>query len=116
MIKKIHILGIILASVLLMSCIEERLKADDAENAAAYLQVRGGRLLNSTDPLDNEIERLRILAFNKNTGRCVSNKLYYAELNEVINHPIDDGTYDFVFLANEPNIVIIVDALNGIYE
>ena len=84
MIKKIHILGIILASVLLMSCIEERLKADDAENAAAYLQVRGGRLLNSTDPLDNEIERLRILAFNKNTGRCVSNKLYNAELNEVI--------------------------------
>ena len=48
MIKKIHILGIILASVLLMSCIEERLKADDTENAAAYLQVRGGRLLNST--------------------------------------------------------------------
>ena len=46
----------------------------------------------------------------------MSNKLYYAELNEVINHPIDDGTYDFVFLANEPNIVIIVDALNGIYE
>ena len=73
-------------------------------------------LLNSTDPLDNEIERLRILAFNKNTGRCVSNKLYYAELNEVINHPIDDGTYDFVFLANEPNIVIVLDALNGIYE
>ena len=116
MIKKIHIWGIILASVLLLSCIEERLKADDTEDAAAYLQVRGGRLLNSTDPLDNEIERLRILAFNKSTGRCVSNKLYYAELNDVINHPIDDGTYDFVFLANEPNIVAIVDALNGLYE
>ena len=65
MIKKIHILGIILASVLLVSCIEERLSADDTENASAYLQVRGNSLLSSTDPLDNEIKNLRILAFKK---------------------------------------------------
>ena len=102
MIKKIHILGIILASVLLVSYIEERLSAEDTENAWAYLQVRGNSLLSSTDPLDNEIKNLRILAFKKNTGQCVSNKLYSAELNDVINHPIDEGVYDFVFLANEP--------------
>lgn len=116
MIKKIHILGIILASVLLVSCIEERLSADDTENASAYLQVRGNSLLSSTDPLDNEIKNLRILAFKKNTGQCVSNKLYSAELNDVINHPIDEGVYDFVFLANEPNLVSILDGLNGIND
>ena len=116
MIKKIHILGIILASVLLVSCIEERLSADDTENASAYLQVRGNSLLSSTDPLDNEIKNLRILAFKKSTGQCVSNKLYSAELNDVINHPIDEGVYDFVFLANEPNLVSILDGLNGIND
>ena len=82
MIKKIHILGIILASVLLVSCIEERLSADDTENASAYLQVRGNSLLSSTDPLDNEIKSLRILAFKKSSGQCVSNKLYSAEFGE----------------------------------
>ena len=116
MIKKIHILGIILASVLLVSCIEERLSADDTENASAYLQVRGNSLLSSTDPLDNEIMNLRILAFKKNTGQCVSNKLYSAELNDVINHPIDEGVYDFVFLANDPNLVSVLDGLNGIND
>ena len=116
MIKKIHILGIILASVLLVSCIEERLSADDTENASAYLQVRGNSLLSSTDPLDNEIKSLRILAFKKSTGQCVSNKLYSAELNDVINHPIDEGVYDFVFLANEPNLVSVLDGLNGIND
>ena len=115
MIKKIHILGIILASVLLVSCIEERLSADDTENASAYLQVRGNSLLSSTDPLDNEIKSLRILAFKKSTGQCVSNKLYSAELNDVINHPIDEGVYDFVFLANEPNLVSVLDGLNEKY-
>ena len=116
MIKKIHILGIILASVLLVSCIEERLSADDTENASAYLQVRGNSLLSSTDPLDNEIKSLRILAFKKSSGQCVSNKLYSAELNDVINHPIDEGVYDFVFLANEPNLVNVLDGLNGIND
>ena len=65
MIKKIHILGIILASVLLVSCIEERLSADDTENASAYLQVRGNSLLSSTDPLDNEIRALGYLRSRK---------------------------------------------------
>ena len=73
-------------------------------------------MLSSTDPLDNEIKSLRILAFKKSTGQCVSNKLYSAELNDVINHPIDEGVYDFVFLANEPNLVSVLDGLNGIND
>ena len=51
MIEKIHILLIGVIICLFNSCIEEHLKAENTENAAAYLLVRGGRLLSSVDPL-----------------------------------------------------------------
>ena len=98
---------------LLASCIEEPLKSEETDGATAYLLVRSGNLLSSTDSRDNEINTLRILAFSV-TGRCVSNALYNATLNETIQHPIDEGNYDFVFLANEPDSYAIQNALNAV--
>ena len=110
--KKIHIIFVSMIC-LFTSCIEEPLKSEETDGATAYLLVRSGNLLSSTDARDNEINTLRILAFSV-TGRCVSNELYNATLNETIQHPIDEGNYDFVFLANEPDSYAIQNALNSV--
>ncbi len=110
--KRIHIIFVSMVC-LLASCIEEPLKSEETDGATAYLLVRSGNLLSSTDSRDNEINTLRILAFSV-TGRCVSNVLYHATLNETIQHPINEGNYDFVFLANEPDSYAIQNALNSV--
>ena len=110
--KKIPILFISMLC-LFASCIEERLEAEKTDEPTAYLLVKGGSLLSSTDSRDNEIKTLRILAFRV-SGQCVSNVLYNATLHEIIEHPIDDGIYNFVFLANEPTLVNVQNALNTV--
>ena len=97
---------------LLGSCMETKLDVEE-EGSETYLQIQKGTLLSSTDPRDDKIETLRILAFNKN-GRCESNQRYNAELNDIVKLIINGGTYDFVFLANEPDIPEIRSALDGI--
>ena len=109
---KIYIIFISMVC-LFASCIEEPLTSEETDGATAYMLVRGGNLLSSTDSRDNEINTLRILAFSV-TGRCVSNVLYHATLNETIQHPINEGNYDFVFLANEPDSYAIQNALNSV--
>ena len=110
--KKLYIIFVSIIC-LLASCIEEPLASEETDGATAYMLVRGGNLLSSTDTRDNEIKTLRILAFSV-TGRCVSNVLYNATLNETIQHPINEGNYDFVFLANEPDSYAIQNALNSV--
>ena len=73
---KIYIIFISMVC-LFASCIEEPLTSEETDGATAYMLVRGGNLLSSTDSRDNEINTLRILAFSV-TGRCVSNVLYHA--------------------------------------
>lgn len=112
MIKYIYILftGML---CLLVSCIEERLTSEETDEEAAYILVQRANSLGSTDLLDNEVKTLRIFAFRAN-GKCVSNVLYNAMLNEIIEHPINEGIYDFVFLANEPTSLNIQNVLNTI--
>lgn len=112
MIKYIYILftGML---CLLVSCTEQHLTSEETDEEATYILVQGANSLGSTDPLDNEIKTLRIFAFRAN-GKCVSNVLYNATLNEIIEHPINDGVYDFVFLANEPTSLNIQNMLNTI--
>ncbi len=98
---------------LFASCIGERLNPEETDEATAYLLVRGGDS-RDTDPLDNEIKTLRILAFRVN-GQCASNVLYYTTLDEPIQHPINDGIYNFVFLANEPTLKDVQNALKQVH-
>jgi len=58
----------------------------------------------STDYPDNIVQSLRILTFDHTTGALVSNKPYdiVNSALDVIKHPISEGTYNMVFLANEP--------------
>ncbi len=43
-----------------------------------------------------------VLAFDKTTGDKVTNLFYNAHSGDIIRHPIDVGSYDFLFLANQP--------------
>ncbi len=56
---------------------------------------------SNPDYLDYKIERLRVIAFRGGTVR--SNKVYNTTLGATITHTIPAGTYDFVFIANEPS-------------
>ena len=67
-----------------------------------------------TVPDDYIVKSLRVLAFEQANGKCVSNKRYTAENGDVINHSIDAGDYNFVFLANESPHELIINKLNGI--
>lgn len=67
-------------------------------------------------PDDYIIKSLRVLAFERTNGRCVSNQLYTAANGDIIKHAINPGDYDFVFLANEPPNTLIINELNGINE
>lgn len=114
MIKKKYILFISIIC-LFVSCIEERLKPEGTDETTTSIFVQGSNFLGSTDPRDNEIKTLRILAFREN-GQCVSNILYSAALYETIRHPINDGIYNFVFLANEPTLLNIQNDLNTVRQ
>lgn len=58
--------------------------------------------VHSGTPEDYIIHTLRVLAFDKTTGDKVTNLFYNAHSGDIIRHPINAGSYDFVFLANEP--------------
>lgn len=102
--KNIYFLWLLLGFLVpFMSCTDEI--AQKQTNGVALIYIKNGTLYNSNYPpnaaLDDKIVTLRILAFDA-VGFCVSNKRYNAELHDVIKHEIKKGTYDFVFLANEP--------------
>ena len=57
------------------------------------------------DGIDDKVETLRILAFDKATNVCKSNAFYYgaALTGTTLQHPIKQGEYNFIFLCNEPH-------------
>lgn len=67
-------------------------------------------------PEDYLVSSLRVLAFNRSTGACVSNIRYNEDewTNNILHYPITIGNYDFVFLANEPGGATLLNTLNGI--
>lgn len=102
--KKVYFLLLLYSVItLLSSCVDEISKQQTG--GIAYLQIKGATLFNSNYPpnaeLDDKIVTLRIMAFDA-VGVCVSNKRYDAARYDIIKHEINKGTYDFVFVANEP--------------
>ena len=86
------------------SCMDETFTASDVEGT--FISIRGMAphtgSVHSGTPEDYIIHTLRVLAFDKTTGDKVTNLFYNAHSGDIIRHPIDAGSYDFVFLANEP--------------
>ena len=100
------------------SCVDEVFTGNSGVKGS-YISIRGigakvGTTHPGTTPDDYVIETLRILAFDKVTGSCVSNVRYNAANGDIIKHPINPDSYDFVFLANEPSNTIIIDQLDRI--
>ena len=109
---------IFLLLLIISSCIDETFIDNDDKIKSSYISIRGiGAKVGihpGTTPDDYVIETLRILAFDKVTENCVSNVRYNAANGDIIQHPINPDSYDFVFLANEPANTLIIDQLDGI--
>lgn len=102
--KNIHFLLLLFCCIVsFVSCTDET--PQKQTSGVAHLYIKGGTLYDSNYPsnaeLDDKIVTLRILGFDA-MGMCVSNKRYEAKKGDIIKHEIQKGTYDFVFLANEP--------------
>lgn len=85
----------------------------------SFISVKGAELRAATHPgdeADRIINTLRIISFDHTTKDQTTNVRYNAWLGDIIQHAILPGTYDFVFLANEPSLTNIVVALNDIDE
>lgn len=56
------------------------------------------------------------MAFNKTSGLCISNVYYTKDqwTDNLVQHPIDEGTYTFVFLANEANDSYVFNQLDAV--
>lgn len=114
-IGKINI-GIVCILWFFSSCIDETF-TNTGDVEGTYISVRGIGLQKSTDYGSSEdyiIRNFRILAFDKATGECKSNKKYSAWEGDIIRHQIDVGNYDFVFLANEPANIPVINKLNAV--
>ena len=115
-------LNLLLFAVLLLpaSCIDEKIHHETKEG---YIEISGINSRSYTgsyagDEADNKVETLRILAFNKTSRACENNVLYYgsALAENTLRHPIEQGEYDFIFLANEPAENSIKTILDNISE
>lgn len=102
--------------IVFSSCIDETFTENPVEGT--FLTVRGITPLGATThegtPEDRVVRTLRILAFDRTTGNKISNVYYTASTGDIIRHPIDPGTYDFVFLANEPPHIPVKTKLEAI--
>lgn len=102
--RNIHFLLLLFGCIIsFVSCTEEF--EQKTTSGVAHLYIQGNTLYHSNYPenaeLDDKIVNLRILGFDA-MGICVSNKRYEAKKYDIIKHEIRKGTYNFVFLANEP--------------
>ena len=104
-------------ALLFISCIDESLKNDTQEGFITFTGINSRSYEGSYpgDGIDSKIGTLRILAFQTD-GTCVDNVLYYgsALTGSTLRHPIDQGEYNFVFLANEPANTTIKATLDNI--
>ena len=105
----------VLLLMILFSCTDETIISGNVEGA--YISIRNIDSQNTTHSgceEDYDVNTLRVLAFNKTTGACISN-IHYSKnqwIENIIRHPIVAGNYDFVFLANEPTDNVIANKLN----
>lgn len=103
--------------VLFSSCVDEI--SVDKNMKGAFISITGITPMAGTDlgsPEDYVVSSLRVLAFNRSTGACVSNIRYNEDewMNNVLRYSIIVGNYDFVFLANEPAGITMMQTLNAV--
>lgn len=113
-------LSFLVIFLLFSSCIDEFYKDTPKEG---YITITGINTRAYTgaypgDGLDDKVETLRILAFNKTSRICESYTFYYGDVlgGNTLRHPINKGEYDFVFLANEPHNTIVKAVLDNITD
>ena len=97
-----NIIYVLLLAVL-SSCVDETLVERNADGA--FISIKGMGVQSATHAGSSEdyvIRTLRVLTFDPSTGNCITNIRYKASQNDIIRHPVTVGSYDFVFLANEP--------------
>ena len=106
----------ILLIMVLSSCIDDIFTNDNTEG----ILIAIGKVTSRSNthpgsiPEDYTVHTLRILAFDKATGNRIINAHYNASKGDVISLPISSGTYDLVFLANEPSYLPVTNKLNAI--
>lgn len=112
---------IIIGVFIFISCTDEQYTVTQQEG---YITLRNiSRIFDPSNPTnpgtipdDYTVSSFRVLAF-ETTGskQCKDNVLYIGSaVTEVIYHPIKMGTYNFVFLANEPSFSDIKSQLDNI--
>ncbi|MFR2070216.1 MAG: hypothetical protein ACLS4S_08590 [Bacteroides nordii] len=112
-------LSILLMFLLLTSCFDEKFETNVKEGYVAItgINTRSYEGSKSGDGIDDRVETLRVLAFDKSTNQCKSNVFYYgaALTGSILQHPIKQGEYNFIFLCNEPlhqDIKVLLDGIN----
>lgn len=105
--------------VTFFACADESFVGEN--NNGEFLSITGIGPLNVTHDgtaEDHIVSTLRIIEFDPATGICLSNVLYTKEqwTNNIIKHSIKQGTYDFVFLANEATSTSVLNQLNGVLK
>ena len=103
--------------VIISSCMDDTFTNNDTAKGT-FISIRGIGVQSSTHPGttpdDYIVETLRVLVFDHTTGACIDNVHYNVSQGDIIQHPINPETYDFVFLANEPPYVPVINQLNNI--
>ena len=86
----------VLLLIILFSCTDETMISGNVEGA--YISIRNIDSQNTThsgSEEDYDVNTLRVLAFNKTTGACISN-IHYSKnqwIENIIRHPIVAGNY-----------------------
>lgn len=113
-----YILSSLLVSLTILSaCIDESYLNQRPEES--FISIKKTKTYEGTHPGTSEdyvVENLRILAFDKTTGQCKSNVYYNASKDDIIQHVIEAGTYNFMFLANTPPYSDITNKLNAVTD
>lgn len=104
----------------LSGCIHEPYGGEVSPDSYLYVQVSdmntrsGGIDRDTPETEDYAVSTLRILAFEKNADRTLVNNQCYTLPADMLRFPIDAGTYDLVFLGNEPRTAAVAQALDGV--
>lgn len=116
---KLRLNNIIFSIILLLTTLS---CSDSLEFSAldeTYISIGGINLKKSLgehvgDDADYIVNSLRVLVFDKTTGAIKDNTYYNAHDKDIIRFPIEIGTYNFAFIANEPSLVSIKTTLDNV--
>ncbi len=117
MIRRFHLTILLLAATetgVSTGCLGDRPLSGggDGEGTTFSISTRALEPDDDAENPDNKITTLRVMSFRRPGGEIRTNQIYNVALHGKITHKTTTGTYDFVFLANEP--VSLTPTLGGI--